>query len=122
LLDIDNMQYKLKKNLPSLYVGTLFDMGNSSMHGDYLMNSNDGFTIIMYLKNIKNFDEWFEKVKWEPEEKELFYCMDSRIKLTQTNWKNTTLNIARYEAGNCFKTEKECQDKINQIKQILCEK
>ena len=113
------MQYKLKKNLPSLDIGTLFTRGNSPMHGDYLMNSNDGFTIIMYLKNIKNFDEWFEKVKWEPGYNVKFFYFNLKFELKSTVWNDAEVDCVHYEAGNCFKTEQDCQEKINQIKEIL---
>lgn len=65
--------------------------------------------------------EW-EKYKWKPTDGEIFFTVVTDylgIYIKYTVWTNCETDQLAYNYGNCFKTQKEAQIKINQIKDLF---
>lgn len=60
--------------------------------------------------------------KWTPKYGEEYYYLDSTFAITFTHFSsNDTTDNTRLTAGNCFKTESDCQAAIEKIKKVLAE-
>lgn len=101
------MKYRLKKDLPDLEAGEIFDdtddfgRENSSMfdsRGTYRFDKDD----------IKHFDEWFEEVQesgwWKPTVGEEYYRVGPNGTVTRTTWQGDSLDDDCQAIGNVFKT------------------
>ena len=62
-----------------------------------------------------------ERLKWKPLFKERYYCVSisSLFLVVSHLWMGDTIDHDYYSKNNCFKTEKEAEAKLEQIKQIL---
>ena len=60
-----------------------------------------------------------EELRWKPKVGEKYYYFTSWVRVSSCNCVNGSVDSDRFNAGNCFKTKSECQEKIEQIKAIL---
>lgn len=63
-----------------------------------------------------------EKLRWQPGQGTTYFHIIIVGGMAQTDnyiWMNDATDKNNYEMGNCFKTKKEADDKLKQIKQIL---
>ena len=100
------MKYRLKKDLPDLEAGEIFDATDSFGHETSSMFDSTG--VYRFEKdNIKHFDEWFEEVEsgwWKPEEGDTYYFIDDDGYSKAVYWRGYDWEVNRFAMGNCFKT------------------
>jgi len=60
-----------------------------------------------------------EDLKWKPKFREVYFAIGRLDEKIDCVWTNHPVDERRFKLGNCFKTEAECQEKIDQIKAIL---
>lgn len=117
-------RYKLLKDLPYAKAGEVFERKiHKSKNGlsdyDYLeirkrVNIGEDETRfgIQYNGFLNNFNEWFEEVKetgWKPKTGDKYwYIADCGIVVCNA-WRNGIIDNARYELGNCYRTEEEAE-------------
>lgn len=106
------MKYRLKKDLPDLEAGEIFDDTDSFGHENSSMFDSGG--VYRFEKdNIKNFNEWFEEVNqpgWKkPEFDNLYYYVDDAGDIRSKFWTDGLVDKIRWSLGNCFKTEKAAE-------------
>lgn len=119
-------KYKLLKDLPWCKAGEIFE------------RKDDKFTLLhapdLYTSNIKNVDEWFEKVKqltindidWNyiPKKGEsYYYVMDNDYAIYngiagREIYDADSLDKAMILVGNCFKTEEEAKAYAEWLKAV----
>ncbi len=58
-------------------------------------------------------------LRWKPKKNEAYWFINSSFREINETRFQRTIDIERYEAGNCFKTESECKEAINKIKEVL---
>lgn len=66
----------------------------------------------------------WEKYKWKPRQGDLYYTIireTGKLRIYSALWWNKEIDRNCYEEGNCFKTHKEAEKKLNQIIQLLKE-
>lgn len=82
------MKYRLKKDLPDMEAGELFDDTDSFGHETSSMFDSRG-TYRFEKDDIKHFDEWFEEVKEEPKwvRKQIKQVVYHNAKTDTLNWK-----------------------------------
>jgi len=61
----------------------------------------------------------YSGLKWKPKFREAYFAICGLDEKIDCVWTNHTVDECRFKLGNCFKTESECQSKIDQIKAIL---
>lgn len=67
--------------------------------------------------------QW-EKYRWKPKQGEKYFTIvvgGSNSRVSQYVWEFDNIDTHVYETGNCFKTRKEAEDKLEQIKKLLLE-
>lgn len=106
------MKYRLKKDLPDLEAGEIFDDTDSFGHESSSMFDSGG--VYHFEKDdIKHFDEWFEEVGqqgWKkPEFDNLYYYIDDAGDIRPKFWGDGLVDKTRWSLGNCFKTEKAAE-------------
>ena len=119
---MQNKNYRLLKDLPFAKAGEIFESRILDDGKEYM------FWGEIKIQNIKNFDEWFEEVEEDKEEKfseRIFYILpDGVIDTIETvNYSNTKDNRKEYKeykeklksVGNCFKTEEETERHIDYL-------
>jgi hypothetical protein len=64
-----------------------------------------------------------EKLGWKPKHGDRYYCIDiaSAFFVICHVWRNDTVDSDYYDQNNCFKTKKEAEAKLEQIKKLLLE-
>lgn len=117
-------QYRLLKDLPYAKAGEVFERKtHKSEDGlsdyDYLeirkrVNIGEDETRfgVKYNNFLNNFDEWFEKIKetgWKPKTGDTYRYINSDGIILLSRWSNDDLDNARYEIGNCYRTDKETE-------------
>ena len=102
------MKYRLKKDLPDLEAGEIFDATDSFGHDTSSMFDSTG-TYRFEKDDIKHFDEWFEEVKelgwWKPRAKEKYFYIGSHGEVCRDTWFDSTIFRDKLSVGNTFKTE-----------------
>lgn len=67
--------------------------------------------------------QW-EKYKWEPKMGEPYFTITTSlgyIEIARYVWNDDPLDTNLYKVGNCFKTKKEAEAKLEKIKKLLLE-
>ena len=64
-----------------------------------------------------------EKLRWKPLYNDKYYCINvfSEAMVICHVWTGDTVDNTYYHTNNCFKTEKEAEAKLEQIKKLLLE-
>ena len=69
------------------------------------------------------FEEAFPEVKeekWKPKKGEYFFSIGSDISVVKLKMPGSDVFFnSLIESGNCFRTQEECQTKIEEIKKLL---
>ena len=63
--------------------------------------------------------------RWKPKFTEIYYSIEilqSWSHIVTDAWTDLPIDMRQYESGNCFRTKKEAQQKLKQIKKILKER
>lgn len=114
-----NMKYKLLKDLPWAKAGIILSgfYDNQSTYSVYILNEG------IFGFPEATFSDWFEEVdeRWKPEDGERYFIVGSRGYVMESEWKGYTMDYARYDIGNCFKTEEQAERAAEQIKALLKE-
>lgn len=114
-------QYKLLKDTPTIKVGTVFQEVTSDFDGAKELvritpigaKTNPQWTI----KDIDNFDEWFEEIQeeptdsihWKPKLGDCYWTVYDTGGSDQYSWDDCPIDIARYKMGRTYRTEKEAE-------------
>jgi len=62
----------------------------------------------------------YSVLKWKPKDNDLYYYFNTTLDVCNIHYLIiSSIDFLRFENGNCFRTETECQEKIEQIKAIL---
>lgn len=114
------MKYRLKKDLPDLEAGEMFDATDSFGHETSSMFDSTG--VYRFEKdNIKHFDEWFEEVEsgwWKPKLHDDYYFLSNAGEAIAEPWLGSRVDEFRYLTGNCFKTweaAERCRDYLRAV-------
>ena len=120
---MQNKSYRLLKDLPFAKAGEIFESRILDDGKEYM------FWGEIKTQNIKNFDEWFEEIEEDKEEKfseRIFYILpNGEIDTIETvNYSNTKDNRKEYKeykeklksVGNCFKIQEETEKCIKYLK------
>ena len=112
------MKYKLLKDLPTLKAGAIFqeivrEVDDSKILKEYDSNNKN----TMLVSEIKNFDEWFEKIEepldsihWEPKHGDEYFWIDECGSiLPGTFYRDSLYDQQRLTFGNVYRTEKEAE-------------
>lgn len=89
------------------------------------MNPYDSSQVQSVLKGKAEIEpEWGKEVKrWKPKEGEHYYHFSidnvGRIQFHITQWFNWDIDKRQYKIGNCFRTRKEAETKLKEIKKLL---
>ena len=120
-------QYKLLKKLPFAKAGAIFNEWAGERNGttEKLLVNKSNITINIWVKDIDNFNEWFEEVK-EPElPKEFFYVIRGKISKVEyltfslnESTKQEYIDIIEEEksVGNYFETKEEAEKYLEYLK------
>lgn len=124
-----NKNYRLLKDLPTIEAGRIFEETKCSLGGTLLYATGFCSDFTIDKDGIQNFDEWFEEVKEDKEEKfseRIFYILpDGVIDTIETvNYSNTKDNRKEYKeykeklksVGNCFETREEAEKYLEYLK------
>lgn len=57
--------------------------------------------------------------RWKPKRGEWYWYVESDIKPCEDSWGDFDLDVLRYEAGNCFRTEEEAEAAAEKVKDLL---
>jgi len=65
-------------------------------------------------------NDTYSVLKWKPKDNDLYYYFNTTLNVCNIHYlRISSIDFLRFLNGNCFKTESECQEKIEQIKAIL---
>lgn len=113
--------YRLRKNLPTFKEGEIFylsDMGNLLRESDnvaaYSWSTLDKFPNIL----TDWFDEIKEPTRWKPEMHQIYRYINSDGYIYGATWTDDYFDDARFEVGNCFKTEEEAKQVVEYLKAL----
>ena len=114
-------KYRLKKDLPDLEAGEIFDVTDNLDDETSSMFDSTG-TYRFDKDDIKHFDEWFEEVKepnWEkPEFDKLYYYVDDTGDIRSKFWMDNSVDNTRWALCICFITEKAAERYKEYLKAI----
>lgn len=111
------MKYKLLKDLPTLKAGAIFqeivrEVDDSKILKEYDSNNKN----TMLVSEIKNFDEWFEKIEepldsihWEPDFGEEYWYVNYIGNVVCRVWEDAGVDFWLLESGNIYRTKEECE-------------
>ena len=106
-------QYRLLKDLPGLKKGTILSEGKSLFGARTLITKNDVGPI--FISNDLT-EDLFEEIKeptdsihWKPKEGERCWSFLANGEVVPFCWSTLPYDLARYELGNIYRTEKECE-------------
>lgn len=114
------MKYKLLKDTPTIKAGTIFEKvvrGVDGIKGSAVVVPIGANTDFQWtIKDIDNFDEWFEEIKeptdsihWKPQLDDRYWFINYWGNVDCANWANTTIDVWNLNSGNVYRTEKECE-------------
>lgn len=115
-------KYRLKKDLPDLEAGAIFDLTENLDDDTSSMFDSTG-TYRFDKDDIKHFDEWFEEVQesgwWKPKNGEEYYAVSSHGVVGKATFDpESKLDCEAISMGNCFKTEKAAERYAKYLKAI----
>lgn len=111
------MKYKLLKDLPTLKAGAIFqeivrEVDDSKILKEYDSNNKN----TMLVSEIKNFDEWFEKIEepldsihWEPDFGEEYWYVNYIGNVVCRVWEDAGVDFWLLESGNVYRTIEEAE-------------
>lgn len=115
------MKYRLKKDLPDMKAGEIFDDTDDFGRETSVMFDSRG-AYRFDKDNIKHFDEWFEEVdqRWKKPEFDKVYCfVDDTGDIRYKRWRDDSADKIRWSLGNCFKTDKAAERYRDYLKAII---
>lgn len=59
------------------------------------------------------------KKPWKPKRFERYYYISADGEIERPEWENDFLDLTLYATGNCFKTQKEAEEHITEIREQL---
>ena len=101
-------RYRLKKDLPILKTGAIFELRDED---GYKWLSNNDTDAAYEIDSIDDFGEWFEEIKesgwWKPKNGvDYYYARDDGVIISRDGLLSLSNNDdARFSIGNCFKTK-----------------
>ena len=105
--------YKLLKDLPTVKAGAIFKEKIKIDGTRVLKACESGHRHSILVREIDNFDEWFEEIKeptdnihWKPKKGEKYWALGNTIVYSQT-WGDDEFDRDRYESGKVYKTKEE---------------
>lgn len=105
--------YKLLKDLPTVKAGAIFKEKIKIDGIRVLKACESGHRHSIPVREIDNFDEWFEEIKeptdsihWKPKKGEKYWALGNTIVYSQT-WGDDEFDRDRYESGKVYKTKEE---------------
>lgn len=112
------MKYRLKKDLPDMEAGELFDDTDSFGHETSSMFDSRG--VYRFDKDdIKHFDEWFEEASDEwPQAGKNYYTVRSDGGVISLEWLEDRFDDGSQAIGNVFKTEKSAHAYVDYLKAV----
>lgn len=93
-----NKTYIANENHPYLKVGVKVD--EEGVVTDWV-----GMTVVKPV----NQQDWYDEVKWKPNEMEKYFRLDSISDIDRAYWTNSFIDQERYKIGNCYKTREEAE-------------
>lgn len=106
-------RYKLKEDTPAFKAGTECYIEEA---GNMVPCRGISYTIVHKYQLEKNpniLAEWFEEIKestrWEPEENQKYYFLDSNGYVYNNIWAGDSIDRNRSDIGNCFETKEEAE-------------
>ena len=115
-------RYKLKKDTPAFKAGTECYIEEA---GNMVPCRGISYTIVhkdQLEKNPNILAEWFEEIKestrWEPEENQKYYFLDSNGYVFNNIWAGDSIDRNRSDIGNCFQTEEEIDRAVEYLKAL----
>ncbi len=111
-------KYKLLKDLPYAKAGKVFEVpeGEISVVITSAIDHNG------YYLDPTDLSEWFEEVdgRWKPEiDDGKYWALDSEMDVEFCYWGAEEMHSKSYNAGNCFRTEKQAKSAAKKVKKIL---
>ena len=114
------MKYKLLKDTPTIKAGTIFEKvvrGVDGIKGSAVVVPIGANTDFQWtIKDIDNFDEWFEEIKepvdsihWKPKKDDEYFWMNSYGETQPDVWDGDSIDIMRLALGMIYRTEEECE-------------
>lgn len=115
------MKYKLLKDTPTIKAGTIFEKVVRSVDGIkgsavvVPIGANTDFQ--WTIKDIDNFDEWFEEIKeptdsicWKPKLDDRYWYISTNGGISCTLWAGWESDISRYKFGAIYRTQEEAKE------------
>ena len=115
-------RYKLKKDAPAFKAGTECYIEET---GHMVPCRGISYTIVhkdQLKKNPNILTDWFEEIKestrWEPEENQKYYFLNSDGYVYNNIWAGDSIDRGRFEIGNCFQTKEEAEKAVEYLKAL----
>ena len=119
--------YKLKKDLPTFKVGSLFKLGEDGclwLDGPSGVQGHWKPQVMAYhCKTLARFPnilkDWFEEIKegsWEPEEHDSYYYLYCDGDVERDIWEGTNMDKEHYAIGNVFRSREEAEKAVEWLK------
>ena len=115
-------RYKLKRDIPAFKAGTECYIEEA---GNMVPCRGISYTIVhkdQLEKNPNIMTDWFEEIKeltrWKPETDQKYYTMGSDGSVTDDDWCGLSIDLNRFNIGNCFKTEEEAERVVEYLKAL----
>lgn len=114
-------KYKLLKDLPNAAAGKIYE----GTHNFVDVIDKRGETYRYHKEYLENFDSWFEEIKepinsvhWKPKREEWYYYITGHGDIDHCSWQDYSIDVDRYNLGNVYRTEAECQKAVERQKAI----
>ena len=109
-------RYKLLKDLPDAKTGDIFQRKTDDVTLVDIIYKIDSEEIALaptyHIEDITNFNEWFEEIEemeWRPRTTDKYWLVNTFGQVDFDFWDGGCIDNARYEIGNCYRTEKEAE-------------
>lgn len=111
------MKYKLLKDTPTIKAGTIFEKvvrGVDGIKGPAVVVPIGANTDFQWtIKDIDNFDEWFEEITdsiyWKPKWGDKYYHINYTGYVSLTTWEDDSADANRLDLGFVYPTEEACR-------------
>lgn len=111
------MKYKLLKDTPTIKAGTIFEKvvrGVDGIKGSAVVVPIGANTDFQWtIKDIDNFDEWFEEITdsihWKPKDGEEYFYISGYGTVYSETWHGAPTDYYRRALGFIYPTEEECE-------------
>jgi hypothetical protein len=115
------MKYKLLKDTPTIKAGTIFEKvvrGVDGIKGLAVVVPIGADTDFQWtIKDIDNFDEWFEEMEeptdssnWEPKVDERYFYVNEYGDVEYETWDDDDVDNRLMAMGLVYRTEEECEE------------